>query len=69
MSKLKCQPCGLDANHQDIADCMRDLMNYLEPHLKADPKVQAVIDAGFNAMKTELDNQRIGQESVENDRR
>lgn len=62
--KPKCHPCGLDADHRDIADCMKDLMNYLEPELKASPKVQAVIDAGYRAMKAELDLQRIGEEST-----
>jgi len=71
-TKVKCQPCGLDAKHSDIADCMRDcmrdLMRYLEPHLREDPKVQAVIDAGYLAMKRELDNQHIGEESSQNGR-
>jgi len=64
----RCQPCGLDARHHDIADCMRDLMNYLELQLREDPKVQAVIDAGYLAMKRELDNQHIGEESSQNGR-
>jgi len=67
-TKVKCQPRGLDAKHSDIADCMRDLMRYLEPHLREDPKVQAVIDAGYLAMKRELDNQHIGEESSQNGR-
>lgn len=62
--KLKCQPCGLDADHKDIADCMKDLMNYLEPEIRAQEKFQAVIDAGYQAMKRELDTQRIGEEST-----
>jgi hypothetical protein len=47
---------------------MRDLMNYLELQLREDPKVQAVIDAGYLAMKRELDNQHIGEESSQNGR-
>lgn len=50
----RCQPCGLDASHADVAECMRDLMNYIEPHIRATPKFQRVLQAGYDAMKAEL---------------
>lgn len=67
IKKLKCLNCeaySSDTDHRDVADCMRDLMRYLGPMPRNDPKIKAVIEAGYQAMKRELDLQRIGEEST-----
>jgi hypothetical protein len=51
---VRCQPCGLNADHADLAECMRDLMNYIEPDIRATHKFQRVLQAGYDAMKAEL---------------
>jgi hypothetical protein len=52
--KLKCQLCGLDAAHETVAECMRDLMNYVEPRIRETPQFQRALAAGYEAMKIQL---------------
>lgn len=54
MPKPKCQPCGLDAEHATVADCMRDLMHYVEPKIRETPQFQRALAAGYEAMKSQL---------------
>jgi hypothetical protein len=49
-----CGVCGLDKPHADVADCMKDLMNYVVPEIRGTAKFQRVLTAGYTAMKAEL---------------
>lgn len=50
----KCEVCGLDRLHADVADCMKDLMNYISPEISETELFKRVLIAGFSAMKAEL---------------
>jgi hypothetical protein len=51
---VKCQACGLGRTHDDPADCMRDLVNYVEPRIRETPEFRRALEAGVSAMKAEL---------------
>lgn len=59
MPKAKCQVCGLDENHVDLGDCMRDLMRYVQPEIRETPEFQRALAAGVEAMRTQLENDPI----------
>jgi hypothetical protein len=54
MPKPKCQMCGLDKKHATVADCMRDLMDYVEPQIRETPQFQRALASGYEAMKIQL---------------
>lgn len=54
MPRPRCEICGLDEKHEDVADCMRDLMRYVIPEIRGTDKFKKIVQAGYDAMKQEL---------------
>lgn len=49
-----CNVCGLNKRHADVADCMRDLMDYVLPEIRSTEKFRRAREVGYDAMKRQI---------------
>lgn len=55
IKEIGCYTCGwAGEDHEDLADCMRRLMQYVVPQVRETKKFKVVEEAGYKAMKEAL---------------
>lgn len=56
--KAKCEVCGLDKEHSDVADCMLDLMDYIKPEIRKTDAFRRVLLAGQKGMRKQIEEEK-----------
>ena len=52
--KPKCEVCGMDRLHRNVAHCMLDLMDYILPEVRSTGWFRRALNAGYRSMEESL---------------